>query len=100
MTGIALYVFCILAEGVPGANTATDLTFLMDNTDTGTFYWSPNNSVEQYTYNVPVYTNTNIGTAAAGPSGLHNFTVLSIQAILFDYAIYTYVASDSAKPRI
>lgn len=91
--GIALYVFCILAEGVPDANTATELTFLMDNTASGTFIWTPNNSVEQYTYNASVYTNTNISTTASGSSGLHNLTVLSTQVVLFDYAIYTYVTS-------
>ena len=92
MTGTAVYVFCILADGIPDAITPSELVFIMDDTLSGTFDWSPDNSIDKYTYNVPVYANTDIATtAAAGLPGLHNLTVLSTEAVLFDYAVYTYV---------
>ena len=42
-------------------------------------------------YNVSVYANNSVGSAANRPSGMHNLTVLTYETVLFDYAIYTYV---------
>ena len=96
MTGNAIYVYCILAAGLPqGEIVATDLSFILDDVHSQVpFQWDPNSTTPHYTYNYPVYANTNIGTSATGASGLHNLTVLSFQAVLFDYAVYTYVVSN------
>ena len=74
----------------------TNLTFILDGVESPPpFLWQPiPEGTEGYRYNIPVYTNTAVGSASSLPSGLHNLTVQSYAAVLFDYAIYTYVAAD------
>ena len=68
--------------------------FFLDDIQYSPFLWDPSpDSSEQY-LSAPVYTNTSVGSAADFPSGLHNLTVVSGAAVLFDYAMYTYVAAN------
>ena len=95
LPGEAIYVFCILASGGPFSTDtiSTNLTFILNDVPlSSSFTWEPSrDGPPQYYYNTPVYTNTSIGSAASLPSEMHNLTVQSFSAVLFDYAIYTYV---------
>ena len=82
-------MYCILAAGVAYATTSTDLIFLLDDVESSRFTWALDSTVEEYQYNQLVYSNHAVGSAAGLPSGLHNLTALSFDAVLFDYAIYT-----------
>ncbi|TDL24136.1 hypothetical protein BD410DRAFT_719993 [Rickenella mellea] len=87
--GSAIYVYGILANQVPFATTATNLTFTLDGAVVGTFVHVPDSSSD-FIYNVPFYTNPSL------PMGQHTLhiesnAVTQSALILFDYAIYTYV---------
>jgi hypothetical protein len=64
--GSALYVYCILANSLPGSETHSNFNFTMDGIDAGTFLHIPDSSSD-YQYNVPgelhrhVYPNAHFG---------------------------------------
>ncbi|KAL4259907.1 hypothetical protein AB1N83_008557 [Pleurotus pulmonarius] len=89
--GVALYVFCIIANMPPpsgrGFDSFADYQFLLDGDFVGEYKHAVEDT-DDYFYNTPVYVNRTI------PDAFHNFSIVvnsTEQAvlILFDYAIYT-----------
>ncbi|KAF4592953.1 hypothetical protein EYR38_008659 [Pleurotus pulmonarius] len=89
--GVALYVFCIIANMPPpsgrGFDSFADYQFLLDGDLVGEYKHAVEDT-DDYFYNTPVYVNRTI------PDAFHNFSIVvnsTEQAvlILFDYAIYT-----------
>lgn len=92
-TGNSISVYCILASGASSADLiSTTLSFFLD--DIGSpkqFVWNPSRSgPENYTYNQQVFAVSDLESSTAG----HNLTVVSYDAVLFDYAVYTCVTSN------
>lgn len=87
--GSALYIFFILANTVPQADTLTDVVFSLDGIPGGTFVHSPSTSTD-YQYNVSVYVNESL------TFGEHTMVIEPINSgnpvlILFDYFVYACV---------
>jgi hypothetical protein len=98
--GTSLYVFCIIPNRQQDNTTiaTVNLDFTLDGSPAGNFYHFPTDSNNNY-YNYPVYTNTALTNEE------HNFTLTPTPSdrtngsvVLFDYAIYTYVASPLYNP--
>ncbi|KAF8552919.1 hypothetical protein OG21DRAFT_1498083 [Imleria badia] len=91
--GSALYIFFILANTVPQAETLTDMIFYLDEIAVGTFVHAPSSSTD-YQYNVPVYVNESL------VSGEHTMMIEPVNSgnpvlMLFDYLVYTTDADNA-----
>ncbi|KDQ26561.1 hypothetical protein PLEOSDRAFT_159520 [Pleurotus ostreatus PC15] len=96
-TGVAIYVYCIIANAPPPLFDAfADYNFLLD----GDFVGEYRHDVERepdYLYNVPVYVNTTMQNM------FHNFSIVvnsteKAVLLLFDYATYTVVEEEPVVP--
>ncbi|KAF4605578.1 hypothetical protein EYR40_004364 [Pleurotus pulmonarius] len=90
-TGSAVYVYCILGHSFEAPNTNTDMTFLLDGQQVGTFKQKPNGN-STWDYDVPVYVNTSI------PNGAHTLSIENGHAgekslVILDYVVYTHEAA-------
>lgn len=86
--GTAVYAYFILVNFVQGVTTNTSLNITLDDQAPVQFTHLPNPSSEDYEYNVPIYTNTEI------PDGPHTLSITSdsiSSLLLFDYVLYTCV---------
>ncbi|KAL4266469.1 hypothetical protein AB1N83_003325 [Pleurotus pulmonarius] len=86
-TGTALFVYCILANSLPGITTLADYSFILDGAEVGRFIHVPEIGSD-FQYNVLVYSNTSM------LNGNHTFQLVADSnfndtLILFDYAQYT-----------
>lgn len=90
-TGSAVYVYCILGHSYEGPDTNTDMTFLLDGQQVGTFKQKPNGN-STWDYDVPVYVNASI------PYGAHTLSIENGHAgekslVILDYVVYTHEAA-------
>ncbi|KAJ8695336.1 hypothetical protein PTI98_007941 [Pleurotus ostreatus] len=102
-TGVAVYVFCVMANQPPQApekpfDTFAAYKFLIDDVVVGEFRHEAEDTTE-YFYNTPVYVNTSL------PNKDHRFTILldSVDRpalMLFDYLVYSTMSSPSATPSV
>ncbi|KAI0364974.1 hypothetical protein BV20DRAFT_789014 [Pilatotrama ljubarskyi] len=94
-TGVAVYVFNMLANNVSATTTVTSLAFAIDGEHVGSYTHAPDLTTSQILYNVPVYTNTALG------NGKHTIEIFASQTfsslILFDYIVYTSNEADRAS---
>ncbi|KAJ6614168.1 hypothetical protein B0H10DRAFT_2221630 [Mycena sp. CBHHK59/15] len=94
-TGTAIYVFCILANTVPGTVTTADYAFTLDGASSGTYSHAPD-STSNYIYGANVY------SAEGLEQGSHQVVVTtdnpSGSLLLFDYAVYTFDDGESPTP--
>lgn len=85
-SGVAVYVFNIIANTVPFTTTLTNLTFTLDGELVGSYLHAPDASTD-ILYNVSVYSNTSL------TSGPHTLEIQPTgpfsSLILFDYIAYT-----------
>jgi hypothetical protein len=94
--GTAVYVYALLANGIPGSpgvTTTTNLSFVLDGAHAGDFVHNPDGSGATQ-YNVNVYAKARLH------NGNHTLVIHPMAAgladaqhslILFDYAVYTFV---------
>lgn len=95
-TGVAVYVYHLLANGPPGIVVYTNLTFYLDDHHVGVFSHVPEiSNTTTIQYHVPVYVNTTL------PDAPHTLVISAtgrdVSLILFDFVVYTVVESDKAK---
>ncbi|KAJ7694654.1 hypothetical protein B0H17DRAFT_931545 [Mycena rosella] len=87
-TGIAIYVFCVLANNVENTVTTSDIIFSLDGAPQGRFTHEPSSSPD-YIYGANVF------TAQGLEQGLHKVVLTTDNPagtlLLFDYAMYTCV---------
>jgi hypothetical protein len=95
-TGIAVYVYCIVANTNTNPDGFVDLTFFLDDDFVGNFINPPSPSgLPPYLYNVLVYGNDSL------PDGIHTIRLQNgyphgpMSLLLFDYLTYTYDDSKS-----
>lgn len=85
---MAIYVFFITVPTTAGGTTETHLNVTLDGQPVGVFNYVPGPN-DNYTYNQPVYSNSNLIT------GRHTLVVSAEGAVSslmeFDYAVYTFV---------
>ncbi|OJT04528.1 hypothetical protein TRAPUB_4798 [Trametes pubescens] len=85
-SGVAVYVFNIIANTVPFTTTLTNLSFKLDGELVGSYLHAPDTSTD-FLYNVSVYSNASLTN---GPHTLEiRPTGPSSSLILFDYITYT-----------
>ncbi|KAI0756229.1 hypothetical protein C8Q80DRAFT_15800 [Daedaleopsis nitida] len=95
-TGTAVYVYCIVANKVPGADTLTNLTFSIDGQQVGSYTHVPTDSTA-FSYQVPVYVNRDL------PNKAHTIVIQSVgdakaSLVLFDNIVYTFTEEDPPTP--
>ena len=100
--GTSLYIYCILANQVAGADTNTFLDIFIDDEKVSSFEHMKDASTTDYQYNVPVFANATLSV-----QNEQHYVVIANKAssasnslIMFDYAVYTCVAwlSTSYQP--
>ncbi|KAJ7148412.1 hypothetical protein C8R43DRAFT_889037 [Mycena crocata] len=93
-SGNGIDVYCILANTIPGAVTATDLAFSLDDSPHGTYSHNPD-STSDYVYGEKVFSVENLA------QGNHQLVIAtdnpSGSLLLFDYARYTCVFALSSN---
>lgn len=76
--------------------TLTHLAFVLDGHPTSNGYFHGLYNDRDFLYNQLVYKNKELASAASLPGGQRNLTIIEYGNILFDYALYTYVALSCA----
>lgn len=80
--GTAIYVYNALANTVASTDTATNITFTLDDVDHH-YTHKPTNGTA-FDYKIPVYTKENLANME------HVLVIQANSLILFDYAVYTF----------
>ncbi|RPD66812.1 hypothetical protein L226DRAFT_565597 [Lentinus tigrinus ALCF2SS1-7] len=93
-TGVAVYVYNIIANSIPPTITFSNISFYLDGDYAGQFVHSPDDSSIMQ-YNVLVFHNSNL--ANAPHTLLMTASGASISLGLFDYLVYTV---DDASPAV
>ncbi len=93
--GTAVYVYNVLANQVPFADTLTNLTFALDGHQVGTFVHEPTSSAF-FDYNIPVHTSESLDDME------HTLVIQAVgdttpSLILFDYVVYTFTEEESTS---
>lgn len=102
-TGIAVYVYGVLANQVPDSDTETYLDFTLDDVSHRPFEHDPTPSTH-FTYNALVFSKTGLDNTEHTLQILLDGPLFAASLFLFDYAVYTVVdemkdsSSSSAPP--
>ncbi|KZT68205.1 hypothetical protein DAEQUDRAFT_712398 [Daedalea quercina L-15889] len=86
--GTAVWVYCVVPNYVQSATTFVNISFNLDGAPVGTYMHQPDESSDVYSYNVTVYSNTDLANTQ------HTLVMWAVQGsgpslLLFDWAEYT-----------